>query len=82
MAEKGGGGYSINPASTGAQGLEQYFDNQNKSQASGYRAPIINIATGGSKQNPAITAQAGNDWTTWILVGGGLIGLYLWKSKS
>lgn len=77
---EGGGGTSVNPATSGAQGLEQYFDQQNRSQAGGFRAPIINIATGGSALTPSISAQGeSNMWNTAIIVGAIIAGLYIWK---
>ena len=75
-------GYSINPASTGAQGLEQYFTNKNKNEAGGVRAPVINIATGGSSLTPSLsTAQGSDSWTTYALIGAALVGVYIWKGK-
>lgn len=77
-----GAGYSINPASTGAQGLENYFDNTNSSRAGGYRAPIINIATGGSSLKPEFSADGGGiNWTTIAIIGGVIVGFLAYKGK-
>ena len=79
MAEAG---YSINPSSTGAQGLDQYFDQQNKSSSGGFRAPIINIATGKSTLTPNLSADNGGKiWTYVLIVVAVLGGIYLWKNK-
>lgn len=72
-------GYSINPASTGAQGLENYLDQQQRNSAGGFRAPIFNIATGGSKLTPDISGGS-SGINPWIV--GGIAALFLIIKKK
>lgn len=78
------GGTSINPTTTGTQDLSNYFDNQNRSQAGGFRAPIINIATGGSTLTPNITASQGEAgaMNMAVYIAAGLVALWLLKRKG
>lgn len=58
-ASAGGGGPS-------AGELKNYFNSQN----SGYRAPMVNIATGRSNLEPDTTATAGiNPWLIGLALG-------------
>lgn len=65
------------PSLTGGAGggamtgdLKDYFNSQN----SGYRGPLINIATGKSSLTASPTATAGlSGWTIALLAAGGFI---------
>lgn len=65
------------PSLTGGAGgaaqagdLKNYFNSQN----SGYRAPMVNIATGRSSLTASPTASAGlSGWTIALLIVGGVV---------